>query len=110
MMRWTLVFSALVLPMLRGQAFDLIIANGKIVDGAGGPWYYADIAIKGDTIAAIGKFDPKSAARVLDANSNQSVHGECTRPSAHTSSVCAHTTTASRRRPKWLNRKKLLEP
>jgi dihydroorotase/N-acyl-D-amino-acid deacylase len=51
----------------QGALFDLIIANGRIVDGAGGPWYYGDVAIKGDTIAAIGKFDPKTAARTLDA-------------------------------------------
>ncbi len=47
--------------------YDVLIANGRIVDGAGGPWYYGDIAIKGDTIVAIGKFDPKSAARMIDA-------------------------------------------
>ena len=59
----------LISPFLIAQQplYDLIIANGRIVDGAGGPWYYADVAIKGDTIAAIGKFDPKTAARVLDA-------------------------------------------
>ena len=49
------------------QQFDLLIANGKIVDGAGGPWYYADVGIKGDTIAAIGNLDPKTAARTIDA-------------------------------------------
>jgi dihydroorotase/N-acyl-D-amino-acid deacylase len=54
-------------PLLCAQTYDLLIANGRIVDGAGGPWFYGDIAIKGDTIAAIGHFDPQSAARVLDA-------------------------------------------
>ncbi|HEV1285396.1 MAG TPA: amidohydrolase family protein [Bryobacteraceae bacterium] len=62
-----LAFIVLIAPFLGAQQFDLIIANGKIVDGAGGPWYYGDIAIKGDAIAAIGKFDPKSAARTIDA-------------------------------------------
>src|SRR5580704_12134801 len=59
----------LISPFLHAQhpLFDLIIANGRIVDGAGGPWYYGDVAIKGDTIVAIGKFDPKSSARMLDA-------------------------------------------
>ncbi len=61
------VLIALAAPFLAAQPFDLLIANGRIVDGAGGPWFYGDIAIKGDSIAAIGHFDPKSAARVLDA-------------------------------------------
>ena len=61
------VLIALAAPFLGAQTFDLLIANGRIVDGAGGPWFYGDIAIKGDSIAAIGHFDPKSAARVLDA-------------------------------------------
>ncbi len=59
----------LISPFLLAQQplFDLIIANGRIVDGAGGPWYYGDVAIKGDSIVAIGKFDSKTAARTLDA-------------------------------------------
>jgi N-acyl-D-amino-acid deacylase len=68
-MRARAALIVLISPFLLAQQplFDLIIANGRIVDGAGGPWYYADIAIKGDTIAAIGKLDPKSAARTIDA-------------------------------------------
>src|ERR1035437_3789338 len=59
----------LISPFLCAQqpGGALIIANGRIVDGAVGPWYYGDVAIKGDTIAAIGKFDPKTAARTIDA-------------------------------------------
>jgi len=34
-------------------AYDLVLRNGRIVDGTGSPWYRADIAIKGDTIARI---------------------------------------------------------
>ncbi|MEO7042713.1 MAG: hypothetical protein ABI035_10670 [Gemmatimonadaceae bacterium] len=26
--------------------FDVVIANGRIVDGTGNPWYYADVAVK----------------------------------------------------------------
>ncbi|HXO05185.1 MAG TPA: hypothetical protein VN884_06105, partial [Candidatus Sulfotelmatobacter sp.] len=33
--------------------YDLIIRNGHILDGAGGPWYSSDIAIREDRIAAI---------------------------------------------------------
>src|SRR5262249_32888489 len=34
--------------------FDLLIKNGHILDGGGGPWYAADIGIRGDRIVAIG--------------------------------------------------------
>ena len=47
--------------------FDIIIRNGHILDGSGNPWYAADIGIKGDRIAAIGKLDNVRAAKVIDA-------------------------------------------
>jgi N-acyl-D-amino-acid deacylase len=54
---------------LFGQAtqYDLVITGGKIVDGSGGPWYYGDVAIQGDTIVAMGKLSPDPAVRRLDA-------------------------------------------
>jgi dihydroorotase/N-acyl-D-amino-acid deacylase len=48
--------------------FDVIIKNGHILDGSGGPWYAASIGIRGDRIAAIGKLDGAQAAKVIDAN------------------------------------------
>ena len=33
--------------------YDLIIENGRIVDGTGNAWYYGDLAIRGDRIARI---------------------------------------------------------
>lgn len=51
----------------QAQRFDLLITGGRVVDGSGDPWFYGDVAIRGDSIAAIGKFDPASASRVLDA-------------------------------------------
>ena len=47
--------------------FDVIIKNGHILDGSGGPWYAANIGIRGDRIAAIGKLEDARAARVIDA-------------------------------------------
>ena len=46
--------------------FDLLLKNGTIVDGTGSPWYRGDIAIKGKTIAGIGKFASHEAEKVLD--------------------------------------------
>ena len=34
-------------------AYDLVIRNGRIVDGTGSPWYRGDVAVRGDTIARI---------------------------------------------------------
>jgi N-acyl-D-amino-acid deacylase len=48
--------------------FDLVIANGHIVDGTGSPWYAADIGIRGGKIAAIGNLSGAPATRRLDAH------------------------------------------
>lgn len=48
-------------------AYDLVIRNGRIVDGTGSPWYRADLAIKGDSIARIAPAIADPAARVIDA-------------------------------------------
>src|SRR5579872_1301845 len=49
------------------QSYDVVITGGKIVDGSGDPWFYGDVGIKGDSIAAIGNLKSASAARRLDA-------------------------------------------
>jgi N-acyl-D-amino-acid deacylase len=47
--------------------YDVVIANGKIVDGSGNPWSYGNVAIENGRIARIGKFDPTLGKRVIDA-------------------------------------------
>jgi N-acyl-D-amino-acid deacylase len=47
--------------------YDIAIINGRIIDGTGNPWFYGSVAIKGDRIVAVGSFDVKGAARVIDA-------------------------------------------
>jgi len=48
--------------------FDVMIVNGEIYDGLGGDPYVADLAIRGDRIAAIGH-DLGSARLTIDARS-----------------------------------------
>src|ERR687897_780448 len=48
--------------------YDLVIRNGRVIDGTGSPWYRADVAVRGDTIALIAPSIPDKAARVIDAN------------------------------------------
>ena len=40
-------------PTPVGDAFDVIIENGRVVDGTGNAWFYGDIGVRGDRIAAI---------------------------------------------------------
>jgi N-acyl-D-aspartate/D-glutamate deacylase len=36
-----------------GERFDVVIENGRIVDGTGAAWFYGDVGIRGDRIAAV---------------------------------------------------------
>ncbi|MGD9569123.1 MAG: amidohydrolase family protein [Sedimentibacter sp.] len=46
---------------------DILIKNGKIVDGTGNPWYMADIGIQGDKIVKIRHNCTDEAQTVIDA-------------------------------------------
>jgi N-acyl-D-amino-acid deacylase len=48
--------------------FDVVIANGRIVDGTGAPWFAADIGIVGDRITAVGRLADAAAATRIDAS------------------------------------------
>ena len=51
--------------------YDLIIENGRIVDGTGAAWFYGDVAIRGDRIARItprGLLRNETARERIDAN------------------------------------------
>ncbi len=49
------------------QAYDVVILNGRIVDGTGAPWYRGDLAIKDGRIAAIGRLRAGDGRRAIDA-------------------------------------------
>ncbi len=70
-MRNFLVLTALVLVAScqpSSDLYDVLIVNGKIVDGTGNPWYYGDIGIRGEKVVAVGKLAGKHAKRVIDAS------------------------------------------
>ncbi|MEY2638691.1 MAG: hypothetical protein RIR90_173, partial [Bacteroidota bacterium] len=52
---------------LNAQQADVLIRNGKILDGTGNSWYYGDIAVKQGRILAIGKLGNYTAAKTIDA-------------------------------------------
>jgi N-acyl-D-amino-acid deacylase len=51
-----------------GGEYDLVIANGHIIDGTGSPWYAGDVAINAGRIAAIGNLSHASRKRTIDAH------------------------------------------
>jgi N-acyl-D-amino-acid deacylase len=46
--------------------FDLILKNGRVVDGSGNPWFKADVGIKDGKIAAVGNLTGAEAAQSVD--------------------------------------------
>ncbi len=64
----TLLTAALALASpARGQEYDLVIRNGRVVDGTGAPWRRADVAVRGDTIVAVAPGITAAARRTIDA-------------------------------------------
>jgi N-acyl-D-amino-acid deacylase len=49
------------------SAYDLLITGGRVLDGAGNPWFAADVAIRDGRIAALGSLSGASAKRAIDA-------------------------------------------
>src|SRR5207302_4454399 len=47
--------------------YDLVITNGRIVDGTGAPWFRGDVAIAADRIAAVGFVGDAGGAPTIDA-------------------------------------------
>ncbi len=48
-------------------AYDVVIRNGRVLDGTGNPWFPADVAVKDGRIAAVGRLADAAAAIVVDA-------------------------------------------
>ena len=48
--------------------FDVLIRNGRVIDGAGNPWFRADFGLRDGRIAALGNLSAASAGRVIDAD------------------------------------------
>jgi len=56
-----------VFGLAQPKQADILVKNGKIIDGTGNSWYYSDIAVSQGKILAIGKNLPYSAAKTIDA-------------------------------------------
>jgi len=72
----TFLLSLLIVPDAAAQSvpFDIVITNGRIIDGTGSPWYSGDIGIRGGKIAEIGNLAASTRTRTIDA------HGQVVAP------------------------------
>src|SRR5262249_17524827 len=65
---FALALCALPTPAADPQPeYDLVITNGRVVDGTGNPWFHCDVGIKGDKIVAVGRIPEGKAKRTIDA-------------------------------------------
>jgi N-acyl-D-amino-acid deacylase len=71
-MGFWLVFAAVSLtwspqPPQPSRSFDVLIRNGRVMDGTGNPWLRKDIGIRGDRIAQVGRLPGATARVTIDA-------------------------------------------
>ena len=55
-------------PAAATARFDVVISNGRVVDGTGAPWFRADVGIVGDRITALGDLSAAEAGTRIDAS------------------------------------------
>ncbi|MGZ8551887.1 MAG: N-acyl-D-amino-acid deacylase family protein [Chitinophagaceae bacterium] len=67
-MKWLFILILVPLATTAQQSTcDILIRNGKIIDGTGNNWYYGDMAVKDGKIVAIGRQLNFSSAKTIDA-------------------------------------------
>ncbi len=64
---WLLVGSLALPSFVAAQALDLVVRNGRIVDGSGNPWYKGDVGVRGGMIVEVGNLAGHTAKRMIDA-------------------------------------------
>ena len=51
----------------KGDSYDVLFINGRVLDGTGNPCFYADVGVRDGKIAAVGRLKNKAkAARIID--------------------------------------------
>ena len=62
-----MLLAACAPPTTAAGPFDIVITNGRIVDGSGNAWYRADVGVRGGTIVEIGDLSGRESTRTIDA-------------------------------------------
>lgn len=52
---------------IRAAQYDMVIVNGRILDGTGAPAVHCDVGVRDGKIQRVGKIDPADAKTVIDA-------------------------------------------
>jgi N-acyl-D-amino-acid deacylase len=66
---WIAIYLTFAASVASGNTtYDLLIRNGRIVDGTGNAWFHGDVAVQGERIVAVGKLDSAKAKQTIDAN------------------------------------------
>ena len=55
-----------MIALVAAAILDVVLANGRVLDGTGAPWFRADVGIRGDRIAAVGDLSHVKARRRVD--------------------------------------------
>lgn len=71
----TLLLLAVAALHAQAPQYDVLLTGGHIIDGTGNPAIRADVAIRGDRIAAVGILANASARRLIDARGKTIVPG-----------------------------------
>jgi N-acyl-D-amino-acid deacylase len=67
------LLAALAIPTIASPAleaqehFDILIRGGRVIDGTGNPWFYADVGVRDNHVVAVGPLPGATADRVVDA-------------------------------------------
>lgn len=64
-----------LLFLQQAPAFDVVIRGGRVLDGTGNPYIYADVGVRGDRVVAVGDLSSATARRVVDARGKYVVPG-----------------------------------
>ena len=73
-MRFAIRLVPLIVPLVsctpvdESTELDLVIRDGRIVNGTGNPWFLADVGISGDTIVTVGDLSGAAARQAIDAS------------------------------------------
>lgn len=63
----TLLANAAPPGLAAQETYDVVIRNGRVLDGTGNPWFVGDVAIQDGSIAAVGDLSEARGRREVDA-------------------------------------------